>query len=79
MPQYRVLAAVSLANVANLVLPPAITTVIILAQNDPPESPAARALDRAIVAFRCQRRQVKLARPPASAKDINDLLWHGAG
>ena len=73
-PEYRVLAGVSLANLANLVLPPAIGGVVILAQNDPPGSPAARALDRAIAAFRRQGRRVNLARPPAAVKDINDLL-----
>lgn len=73
-PEYRVLAAVSLANLANLWLPPVITGVVILAQNDPPGSPAARALDRAIAGFRQQGRRVRLARPPAPVKDINDLL-----
>jgi len=73
-PEHRVLAAVSLANLANLVLPQAIGTVVILAQNDPAGSPAVRVLDRAVDAFRRQGRRVKLARPPVLIKDINDLL-----
>jgi Toprim domain len=73
-PEYRVLAAVSLANLANLMLPPAIGCVVILAQNDPIGSPATHALERAVAAFRRRGRRVKLARPPAPIKDINDLL-----
>jgi hypothetical protein len=72
--EYRVLAAVSLSNLASLTLPPAIGIVVILAQNDPLGSPASRALDRAVADFRRQGRRVKLARPPAPAKDINDVL-----
>jgi hypothetical protein len=77
-PEYRVAAAVSLANMASILLPPAIGTVIIAAQNDTPGSPAARALDRAIAAFQRQGRGVKVAKPPAGVKDMNDLL-HAAG
>jgi hypothetical protein len=73
-PEYRVAAAVSLANMASVVLPPTIGAVIIAAQNDAPGSPAARALDRAIAACLRQGRRVKIARPPAGVKDVNDLL-----
>lgn len=73
-PDRRVLAAVSLANMAGLVLPSAIATVVIAAQNDAPGSSAALALAAAAAAFAGQGRSVLLARPPASVKDANDLL-----
>jgi hypothetical protein len=47
-PEYRTLCAISLSNLGAIVLPPAISTVIILAQNDPPDSAAAKTLTRAI-------------------------------
>ncbi len=73
-PEYRVLAAVSLANMGSILLPREIDTVILMGQNDPPELPAARALDRAAGSFLTQGRRVKIARPPVGVKDINDLL-----
>jgi len=73
-PEYRVVAAVSLSNMANLALPPAIGTVIIAAQNDAPGSAATRALDRVIAKFLNEGRRVKVARPPPEVKDLNDVL-----
>lgn len=79
-PEYRVAAAVSLANMGALELPPAIACVIIAAQNDPwwaekqaKEHGALRGLDRAIRHFQQQGRSVCVARPPVG-KDMNDLL-----
>ena len=66
--------AVSLGNMASIPLPPAIATVIIAAQNDPPGSPAVHALDRAVARFLTEGRRVKIARPPPGVKDLNDLL-----
>lgn len=81
MPEYRVAAAVSLANMGSIELPPAIATVIIAAQNDPwfdprqgREHSTRRGLDRAIRHFQRQGKTVRLARPPGGAKDMNDLL-----
>jgi hypothetical protein len=73
-PERRVMAAVSLGNMANILLPPAIRTIIIAAQNDAPGSRAARSLDRTVVTFKRQGRRVKIARPPSNVKDLNDLL-----
>ncbi len=70
----RALAAVSLANMASLWLPDTIEGVIILAQNDPPGSPAAAALDRAVRHFQDMGKRVKIARPPPGLKDVNDVL-----
>lgn len=77
-PEYRILCAVSLSNLGAVVLPPAVRTVILLGQNDAPDSPAARTLAKAIGQFRSQGRVVKLATPPAHFKDINDVRRHAA-
>lgn len=80
MPEYRVAAAVSLANMAAIELPPQIATVIIAGQNDPwfderagREHGARRGLDRAIRHFQAQGKEVRIVRPP-SGKDLNDTL-----
>jgi phage/plasmid primase-like uncharacterized protein len=78
-PEYRVIAAVSLGNMANITLPTAIGTIIIAAQNDAPGSSAARALDRVIAKFLAEGRRVKIARPPPDIKDLNDLLQASRG
>jgi len=72
-PEYRTLCAISLSNLGAVVLPPAISTVTILAQNDSSCSVAAKTLTRAIDVLRCQGRRIKIARPLAPYKDINDL------
>lgn len=79
VPEYRVLAAVSLSNMSNIALPDAIGSVIIMAQNDPPGSPAVRALDRAAQHFLRLGKRVRIARPPDQVKDINDLLRTSRG
>jgi len=76
-PEYRVLVAVSLANMGSLDLPAAIAQVIIAADNDAPGSRAAEQLDRAVAHFQSQGRTVRLARAPQGHKDFNDLVKHG--
>jgi Toprim domain len=78
-PEFRVVCAVSLSNLGNLELPPAITEVIVIAQNDPVGSQAAKALDRAVQMLLRQGRRVRIARPPAEVKDANDLLRQTRG
>jgi phage/plasmid primase-like uncharacterized protein len=74
-PELRVLATVSLGNMGKVELPPVISTVIIAADNDPPDSPADKALHAAAERFAAQSRTVKIARSPLGAKtDMNDLL-----
>ncbi|MCX7381146.1 MAG: toprim domain-containing protein [Alphaproteobacteria bacterium] len=76
-PELRVIAAVSLGNMARIVLPAAVRTVIVCADNDGAENAgAARALDAALAAFCGGRRRVRLARPPVG-KDFNDTLQAG--
>ncbi len=71
-PELRVLSAVSLAHMARVVLPPAIRTVIVCADND--TKPEARhALSRAVAHFQATGCVVRLAVPPVG-KDFNDTL-----
>ena len=76
-PDYRMLCAVSLANMGSRELPPAIATVIIAADNDGDNPAAAKALKRAIGNFQGQGRTVKIARPPIGYKDFNEILQKG--
>ena len=73
-PELRVLAAVSLGNMARIVIPPAVRVVMLCADNDGPENTgAARALASAVERFAAEGRQVRVARPPIG-KDFNDTL-----
>ncbi|MBY0335456.1 MAG: toprim domain-containing protein [Acetobacteraceae bacterium] len=72
-PEYRTIASVSGWNLRNLVLPPAITTITIAADNDKPGSPAHRGLEAAIDRFVAEGRAVFVARSPAG-KDFNDAI-----
>lgn len=72
-PELRVVAAVSLANMGTLELPAAVATVILAADNDPPDSPAALALQRALHTHAAAGREVRVARSP-TGKDFADAL-----
>jgi hypothetical protein len=73
-PELRVLCAVSLANMANLALPPAIGTVILCADHDD-DNPKARALlMRAVHRYQGEGREVRLAMPDVPGADWNDVL-----
>jgi len=76
-PLHRVVAAVSLGNLAAIHLPAQIERVTIVAQNDK-EPEAIAALDRAVRRFLADRRRVFVAKPPAEVKDVNDLIRGGA-
>lgn len=76
-PDYRAVCAVSLANIGSLWLPDAIAGVILLGQNDEADSPAAHSLTRAIAHFHDMGKRVRLARPTAGTKDLNDVLTKG--
>lgn len=70
------LAAVSLSNMAGLVLPPAIATVILCADNDGDNQQAAALVDRAARRFASEGRGLRIARA-AIGKDFNDTLRAG--
>ena len=74
-PDLRVIAAVALSNMARIVLPDSIRTVIVCADNDLPDNHAAkRGLIAAIKHFSGPPgRIVRLARP-STGKDFNDML-----
>jgi DNA primase len=72
-PELRVLAVVSLANMASVELPASIATVILAADNDAPDSPAALALQRALDTHAAAGREVRVARSP-TGKDFADAL-----
>jgi hypothetical protein len=76
-PDWRVAAALSAGNLAQLALPKAIATVVLCADNDAAGSPAAKALDKAIARFNGEGRRVLVARAPAGSKDFNALLLNG--
>ena len=77
VPERRIFAAVSLANMARVILPPAISAVTLVADNDGDNEAAARALQRAIDRFAGEGRPVRIARSPIG-KDMNDALMAGA-
>lgn len=76
-PGHRVLACIAVNNFQNICLPPTITDVTIAADNDAPDSPAARAVQAAVDIFIDQGRDVFIARAPIG-KDFNDTLCHQA-
>jgi len=76
-PELRVVAAVSLANMRNVWLPPNVAEVILVADNDGANEVAAKALQMAALAHHHAGRRVRIARPAAGVKDVNELLTRG--
>ena len=74
VPEWRVLAAVSLANIGRLKLPPAARRIIVCADNDRPGSPAADGKERALKHLLATGAEVRLAHPDIPYKDWNDQL-----
>lgn len=73
-PELRVWAAGSLGNIGDQVLPGCVSEVIVCADNDDGKPQATAALEHAIAKIGRQGRPVSVARPPAGAKDFNDLI-----
>jgi hypothetical protein len=71
-PDWRAVAVLSVSSLVGLVLPPQVTRLIWIAQNDPPGSPAANALARALREHRSRGLTVAAIRPPRPAKDVNE-------
>lgn len=72
-PWLTVAAMISLGNLVDIVLPEQARTVVMLKQNDPPDSPAAATYLRGVERLRGEDRRVLEVVPPAGIKDINDL------
>lgn len=73
-PERRIMAAISVGNIGQVALPENVAAVILVADNDGPDTPAAAAFDKAVAAHQAAGRRVKVARAPAGYKDVNDLL-----
>ena len=78
-PELRVLAAVSLANIGRVVLPPAVRHVTLAADNDGGNVAAQRALQTAVERFLAQGRTVAVAMPEQPGSDWNDVLTEQVG
>jgi hypothetical protein len=68
-PDWRVVACVSLPNLAALELPTNVATVIVMQDNDK----STRGLDRGLYHLAGRHKDLQLAQPPAQDKDINDF------
>lgn len=75
LPDYRILAAISISNFQNIELPKNIGTVLIAADNDGNNQQAVKAIDSATTRFLKEGRKVYIARSPVG-KDFNDYLQH---
>jgi len=72
-PTRRVAAAIDLGNIREMLLPPNITQVVLVADNDPkPEQ--TDQIDRAVEVFAAQGRRVSVWKNRFGGKDINDAL-----
>ena len=76
MPEWRVLAAVTLGNLADVVLPEAAQDLVLVFDRDGENPAAARGRARAVETLMGQGRSVREIRPPEGFKDFND--WHQA-
>ena len=73
-PERRIMAAISVGNIGQVALPENVAAVILVADNDGPDTPAAAAFDKAVAAHQAAGRRVKVARAPSGYKDVNDFL-----
>ena len=72
-PEKPVWAALAVANMGKMVLPPIVRVVVLCLDGDALGTPAADAARNAAQGFLREGREVRIARPP-SGKDFNDLL-----
>ncbi|MFW5920820.1 MAG: toprim domain-containing protein, partial [Polyangiales bacterium] len=73
-PEWRVLAAVSVGNLVELELPPAVKDVVLVCQRDGENRGVRRARERAVTRWHAEGRAPRLAWPPEGFKDFNDWL-----
>lgn len=74
LPEKRVLAAYSLAALGNVLIPPHVAGVVVVADNDRGNSRAEEALEAACLKLCDRHHMVKVARMPEIYKDVNDAL-----
>jgi hypothetical protein len=75
-PEWRVVAGISLSNLANIPIAPCCDTLVVCADNDWGNDSAARGLTRALQALRPKVRRLRIVRSSVG-KDLNDLLNAG--
>lgn len=71
-PEHRALVAVSGGHIANVWLPEGAAGVILLAQNED-NARAVAAFEATVKGLLARKLGVRIARPPADVKDLNDL------
>lgn len=74
MPEYRIAATISVGNIRNAPIPSHIQNIIIAADNDAPDSPAALSLQSAVNSLSMPHRTIRVARVPQGFKDFNERL-----
>lgn len=73
---YRILAAISVGNLARLALPEAVAEVTLALDRDGENDTVRRAVEAALRRFGREGRRVRIARPPEGFKDFNALAMH---
>ena len=76
-PSLRVICMLALGYLSQMELPPQMGRLIILKQNDAPDSDAARLLAKAVAHHRAAGRRVMFVPAPAGFKDLNDVAQAG--
>lgn len=71
MPEWRVIAAVSLGNMADIELPAAVQRLVLVFDRDGENGAARQGRERAIAVHQRAGRHVRTVRPPEGFKDIN--------
>jgi hypothetical protein len=72
-PSWRVAAGVSLPALMTTWVPPEISRVVLVVQNDKPGSRPALLLDQVRERFRREGRELWLHKPPREVKDVNEV------
>jgi hypothetical protein len=75
-PEWRVIAAISLGNMASIILPEKFLDVVLVFDRDGENPQARRAREQAVDELLRQGRSVRETRPPEGFKDMN--AWHMA-
>lgn len=73
-PDLRIVAGYSLVNIGLITWPSTVGGMVMLADRDPPGSPAIDALERVVARQQARGVQVKMALPERPHKDFNE--WH---
>jgi hypothetical protein len=73
-PDDRIIAGVSLDNIGNIVLPDQAGPLVLICDNDRPDSDAFDTLERVIERQQERGREVQIVRCPPEYKDMNDWL-----